>query len=142
MSKARHLEQLITALAHRSVHAPAFPNGMLERLWLEMRDIVRDMVEEERWIERTSLEYQRSTPVTHGSSTLAAGELLVQRVVGLTLRMSLIPDVGLISNGGQKSRLLASVRHLGILVGPLVACVARGSMGHQRCHFDPHPAVL
>jgi hypothetical protein len=73
----------------RRIGAPAFSKGMFERLWLDMRDIVREMVEQEKWMERTSLEYQRSTPVTHGTYTLAQGEVLVPHVVDLTLRMAL-----------------------------------------------------
>jgi len=73
----------------RRIGAPAFSKGMFERLWLDMRDIVREMVEEEKWMERTSLDYVADRIVTRDGYVLRPGELLIPQVVDLTLRMAL-----------------------------------------------------
>jgi hypothetical protein len=75
----------------RRIGAPAFSKGMFEGLWLDMRDIVQEMVEEERWHERTSPDYfvngKRGT--TTADYVPKEGEVLVPHVVDLTLRMAL-----------------------------------------------------
>jgi hypothetical protein len=73
----------------RRIGVPAFSKGMFERLWLDMRDIVREMVEEERWMDRTSPGYHSDPTVTRSGYVLRPGELLVPQVVDLTLRMAL-----------------------------------------------------
>ncbi|KIM22191.1 hypothetical protein M408DRAFT_18227 [Serendipita vermifera MAFF 305830] len=73
----------------RRIGAPAFSKGMFERLWLDMRDIVREMVEEEKWMERTSQDYDTPSSTTNSGYQLKQGELLVPNVVDLTLRMAL-----------------------------------------------------
>lgn len=73
----------------RRIGAPAFSKGMFEKLWVDMRDIVREMVEEERWEERTSPEHVPSPSITNSGYVLKPGELLVPHVVDLTLRMAL-----------------------------------------------------
>ncbi|KIM25305.1 hypothetical protein M408DRAFT_50530, partial [Serendipita vermifera MAFF 305830] len=73
----------------RRIGAPAFSKSMFERLWIDMRDIVREMVEEERWEERTSLTYPSSLQVTDSGYTLKPGEIMAPHVVDLTLRMAL-----------------------------------------------------
>lgn len=72
----------------RRIGAPAFSKGMFERLWLDMRDIVREMVEQERWQERTEPTHPPST-LTYNGYTPQPGEVLVPHVVDLTLRMAL-----------------------------------------------------
>lgn len=74
----------------RRIGAPAFSKGMFERLWLDMRDIVQEMVEEERWYERTSPDHTSSDKVsTIVNYVPKKGEVLVPHVVDLTLRMAL-----------------------------------------------------
>ena len=72
----------------RRIGAPAFSKGMFERLWLDMRDIVREMIEQERWQERTEPTHSSST-VSYNGYTAQPGEVLVPHVVDLTLRMAL-----------------------------------------------------
>ncbi|KAG8818645.1 hypothetical protein FRC17_010764 [Serendipita sp. 399] len=72
----------------RRIGAPAFSKGMFERLWLDMRDIVREMVEQERWYERTALHFDEPVASSHGY-TPKRGEVLVPHIVDLTLRMAL-----------------------------------------------------
>lgn len=73
----------------RRIGAPAFSKGMFERLWLDMRDIVGEMVVEEKWAERTSQEPQASSSMTSNGYVLKQGELFIPNVVDLTLRMAL-----------------------------------------------------
>lgn len=75
----------------RRIGAPAFSKGMFERLWLDMRDIVREMVEEERWQERTSPDYtpHRDGNLCSSLYTPRPGEVFVPHIVDLTLRMAL-----------------------------------------------------
>jgi hypothetical protein len=73
----------------RRIGAPAFSKEMFERLWSDMRDIVGEMVEQERWVERTSLAYKGDKSITHGAYAMKEGELFVPHVVDLTLRMAL-----------------------------------------------------
>ncbi|KAG8815419.1 hypothetical protein FRC18_001507 [Serendipita sp. 400] len=72
----------------RRIGAPAFSKGMFERLWLDMRDIVREMVEQERWHERTDLHFDEAV-TTYRGYTPKRGEILVPHIVDLTLRMAL-----------------------------------------------------
>jgi hypothetical protein len=73
----------------RRIGAPAFSKGMFERLWLDMRDIVREMVEEEKWHEKTAMDYTPSVPTQYGTYVAKKGEVLVPHIVDLTLRMAL-----------------------------------------------------
>jgi hypothetical protein len=75
----------------RKVTAPAFCSKVFERLWTDMADITREMVQEEKWDQRTNAFLQsgeaRFTP--HGEYMPVEGEIYFPNVVDITLRMAL-----------------------------------------------------
>lgn len=75
----------------RRVTAPAFSSRMFARLWIDMRHIVEEMVQQDKWVERTE-GYTPSTNralATDESYAPAPGEVYFPHVVDITLRMAL-----------------------------------------------------
>lgn len=74
----------------RKVSAPAFSSKMFERLWIDMASIVREMLHEERWEERTR-DFVGPLPMVpqQAEYVAATGEIYFPHVVDLTLRMAL-----------------------------------------------------
>ena len=77
----------------RRVTAPAFSSKMFARLWIDMRNIVEEMVQQDKWAERTE-RYQGNAYVPSNLSpdeeyVAAPGEIYFSHVVDITLRMAL-----------------------------------------------------
>ena len=75
----------------RKVTAPAFSSKVFERLWTDMADITREMVNEEKWDQRTEGFVPPIAPSfdANGEYTPAEGEIYFPNVVDVTLRMAL-----------------------------------------------------
>ena len=77
----------------RRVTAPAFSSKMFARLWIDMRNIVEEMLHQDKWVERTE-RYQPNSYVPSNATineeyVPAPGEIYFPNVVDITLRMAL-----------------------------------------------------
>jgi hypothetical protein len=77
----------------RRVTAPAFSSKMFARLWIDMRNIVEEMFQQDKWVERTE-RYQPNIYAPGNASLIeeyvpAPGEIYFPHVVDITLRMAL-----------------------------------------------------
>ena len=75
----------------RRVTAPAFSSKMFARLWIDMRNIVEEMVHQDKWAERTE-RYQPNMYDPNNANeeyVPASGEIYFPHVVDITLRMAL-----------------------------------------------------
>jgi hypothetical protein len=77
----------------RRITAPAFSSKMFARLWIDMRNIVEEMVQQDKWVDRTE-GYQSNAYVPSNASpgdeyVPAPGEIYFPHVVDITLRMAL-----------------------------------------------------
>lgn len=73
----------------QSVTAPAFTNRMYQQLWLDMKAIVHNMLEQENWDGRSSLTPTKGSFTEKGDYVPGTGEIYFSHVVDLTLRMAL-----------------------------------------------------
>lgn len=75
----------------RKVTAPAFSSKVFERLWVDMADITREMIQQENWDRRTEDFVPPPSPqfTPEGEYIPAEGEIYFPNVVDITLRMAL-----------------------------------------------------
>jgi hypothetical protein len=77
----------------RRVTAPAFSSKMFARLWIDMRNIVGEMAQQDKWVERTESYQPNAYVPSHASPgdeyVPAPGEIYFPHVVDITLRMAL-----------------------------------------------------
>jgi len=75
----------------RRATAPAFCSKVFERLWIDMADITREMMHEEKWDKRTDgfLPSSNGRFTAKGEYIPAEGEIYFPNVVDVTLRMAL-----------------------------------------------------